>query len=172
MPLSEQLEHEIAKRFPESDRETIRDLLTKCQADNVRIAVLRLARGRVEKVAKLVEDAQRDYRDVLSWASQPIRRYIAGILRKGPTWSSSDENGRTHLNGKLLMEWKKTGVLFVGGWFMDLGDARGFYVFTVDSIEEAKALTNADPAIQAGKLLFEFHPWQTPELRIAKSEEL
>jgi hypothetical protein len=30
-------------------------------------------------------------------------------------------------------------------------------------LEEAKALTASDPAVQAGRLAMEIHPWMVPE---------
>lgn len=32
-------------------------------------------------------------------------------------------------------------------------------MFDVDSLEEAEALTASDPAVQAGSLVMELHPW-------------
>ena len=50
----------------------------------------------------------------------------------------------------------------LAGPFMDQGPYRGMYVFNVTSLEEAKALTETDPAIQAGRLEMELHPWYGP----------
>jgi hypothetical protein len=36
---------------------------------------------------------------------------------------------------------------------------RGIYIFDVRTLEEAQALTATDPAIQAGRLEMELHPW-------------
>ena len=47
----------------------------------------------------------------------------------------------------------------IGGTFSDDSDLRGLDIFTVESLEAARALTQADPAIQSGRLAFEFHPW-------------
>ena len=147
--------------------------LAQCQSEQICIAILRLCRGKIARVEKLIEDARLDYRDVLAWAQQPTRRYYVGLLRKGPAWTPQDENGRTHLDAKLLREWKQSSLLPAGGWFTDFGDPRGMYIFTTDTLEEAVALVQADPAIQSGKLVFEFHPWLAPDgLKFAKSDEL
>lgn len=47
----------------------------------------------------------------------------------------------------------------MAGPFMDDGDIRGIYIFNVKTIEEAQALTETDPAIKAGRLIMELHPW-------------
>jgi hypothetical protein len=38
-------------------------------------------------------------------------------------------------------------------------DLRGIYIFNVDNIAEAEALTNTDPAIKAGSLRMELREW-------------
>lgn len=173
MALSPKIDAEVEKRFPERDRADVRTLLSDCEGDNLCLAVLRLSRGEVKRVKELVEAAKRDYRDVLSWASQPTRTYIVGLLRKGRVWSPEDENGRTHLHPEAVRNWKKSGAILVGGWFMDLGDPRGLYIFTVNTSAEAQALVQSDEAIRSGKLMFEFHPWLAPlGLRVLSSEEL
>jgi hypothetical protein len=42
---------------------------------------------------------------------------------------------------------------------MDGGVIRGIYIFNVSTIEEARQLTATDPAIKAGRLVMELHPW-------------
>lgn len=167
------IDGEIEKRFAEPDHASVRALLADCADDRLRLSILRLSRGKVERVGHWAQAARRDYRDVIAAASKPTRLYIAGLLRKGPSWSPEDENGRTHLNPEVLRGWKDRGAILVGGWFMDPGDCRGLYLFTVDSIEEAQALAREDETIRSGKLEFEFHPWLAPDgLKIASPEEL
>ena len=51
------------------------------------------------------------------------------------------------------------GTLVLAGPFLDQGEVRGIYIFNVATVAEAEALTNTDPAIQAGRLVMELHPW-------------
>lgn len=69
--------------------------------------------------------------------------------------------------------------LLVAGPFLDDGDLRGIYIFDVESVEEARALTETDPAIRRGWLEMELHPWYGPaamralydiDLRIQREE--
>jgi uncharacterized protein YciI len=53
----------------------------------------------------------------------------------------------------------KEGKLVLAGPFLDDGQLRGIYIFNVETIAEAEALTNTDPAIKAGRLVMELHPW-------------
>jgi uncharacterized protein YciI len=88
--------------------------------------------------------------------------YYVGFLRKGASWSGADtpENKKlqeAHLANILRMQ--KEGKLLVAGPFLDGGDLRGMYVFRVGTAEEAQALVATDPAVAAGHLSFELHPW-------------
>ena len=49
--------------------------------------------------------------------------------------------------------------MVLAGPFFGNGDIRGIYIFDVDNIEEAEALTNSDPAIQEGSLEMELVKW-------------
>jgi len=51
------------------------------------------------------------------------------------------------------------GKLVLAGPFLDTGETRGIYIFNVETIEEAEELTSTDPAIKAGRLIMELHPW-------------
>lgn len=88
--------------------------------------------------------------------------YYMGFLVRGPKWTAeaTEESGRiqaSHLAhmGKL----HEAGKLVVAGPFTDGGQVRGIVVYKVGSIEEARALTEADPAVRAGRLAVEMHPW-------------
>jgi uncharacterized protein YciI len=53
--------------------------------------------------------------------------------------------------------------LVVAGPFGDDGNLRGIFVFKVASLDEAKALAETDPAVIAGRLAIDMHPWLVPE---------
>ena len=59
-----------------------------------------------------------------------------------------------------LAETKK---LVVAGPFGDNGQLRGIFVFKVATLAEARALADTDPAVQAGRLALDIHPWLVPE---------
>lgn len=90
-----------------------------------------------------------------------MKKYVMAFLKRGPNRDLSAEAAavlqKAHLEniGRLAEE----GKLSLAGPFLDDGDIRGIYIFNVESIEEAKALTQTDPAIKAGSLTMELKPW-------------
>jgi uncharacterized protein YciI len=106
--------------------------------------------------------------DVLKRAASTTKMETAylGFLTRGPKWTpektpATEELQKAHLaNINRLAEMKK---LVVAGPFGDDGNLRGIFVFRVASLEEAQALGATDPAVKAGRLAIDFHPWQVPE---------
>lgn len=93
-----------------------------------------------------------------------MHRYVMAILKEGPNRSQSEEEAaklqRAHLDNIIRMA--NEGKLLVAGPFLDEGDNKGIYIFNVETVEEARALTETDPAIKAGSLVMELHPWYGP----------
>ena len=90
-----------------------------------------------------------------------MRSYVMALLKAGPnrnqdslTAARLQEAHMANIN-RMAAE----GKLILAGPFLDDGELRGIYIFDVASVEEAKALTESDPAIQAGSLVMELHPW-------------
>jgi uncharacterized protein YciI len=57
----------------------------------------------------------------------------------------------------------KTGKLVIAGPFEKAGEYAGVFVFKVGSLDEAKALAESDPAVKAGRLKIDVHPWLVGE---------
>ena len=53
------------------------------------------------------------------------------------------------------------GKLKVAGPFGDDGNRKGIFIFDCRTKEEVEKLLNTDPAIAAGRLAYEIHPWWT-----------
>ncbi len=53
------------------------------------------------------------------------------------------------------------GKINVAGPFGDNGNWRGIFIFNVPTKEEVEALLKSDPAIAAGRMDYEIHPWWT-----------
>ena len=90
-----------------------------------------------------------------------MRQYVLAFLKSGPNRSQDSLKAaqlqKAHLDN--ISRLAEEGKLVLAGPFMDRGEVRGIYIFNVTSLEEAKALTESDPAVQAGRLVMELHPW-------------
>ncbi len=58
-----------------------------------------------------------------------------------------------------IQKMAESGKLLLAGPFADDGDLRGLFVFRTSTLEEAKAMAEQDPAVKAGRLRLEWHPW-------------
>jgi uncharacterized protein YciI len=52
-----------------------------------------------------------------------------------------------------------SGRLVAAGPFVGNGEIRGVFVFATESIDEARAWAESDPAVKAGLMTVELHPW-------------
>ncbi|MEL6255338.1 MAG: YciI family protein [Bacteroidota bacterium] len=90
-----------------------------------------------------------------------MKKYVMAFLKKGPN-RELDSLKATELQAAHMANigrMAEAGKLVLAGPFLGDGDLRGIYIFDVPSIEEAKALTESDPAIQAGSLVMELKEW-------------
>lgn len=88
--------------------------------------------------------------------------YYLALLYRGPnsTGQATPETQRIQEEHMAnIRRMAEAGKLILAGPFSDNGNLRGIFVFRVGSLEEAKALADADPAVKAGRLAPEIHPW-------------
>ena len=88
--------------------------------------------------------------------------YYVGFLYRGPKWTPEhtpeiEKLQQAHLAN--IQKMGESGKLLLAGPFTDNGELRGLFVFRVSTLEEAKSLAETDPAVQAGRLRIELHPW-------------
>lgn len=62
----------------------------------------------------------------------------------------------------------KEGKILVAGPFGDNGNWRGIFIFDCETKEEVEKLLSTDPAIAAGRLAYEIHPWWTAKNAVFK----
>jgi uncharacterized protein len=90
-----------------------------------------------------------------------MKTYVMAFLKAGPNIPkdsvASAELQKAHL--KNIIRLANEGKLIIGGPFLDNQEIRGIFIFNVSTVEEAKKLTESDPAIKAGELIMELHPW-------------
>ena len=90
-----------------------------------------------------------------------MKKYVLAFLKKGPNRdqdsATSAQLQAAHMRN--IQRMADEGKLVLAGPFMDDQDFRGIYIFNTSSTEEAKEWTSTDPAVQAGRLEMELHPW-------------
>jgi uncharacterized protein YciI len=90
-----------------------------------------------------------------------MKTYVMAFLKAGPNRDRSRDEAQKLQTAHManINRLAAEGKLVVAGPFADSGPLRGIYVFDVATVAEAEALTRTDPAIQAGSLVMELHPW-------------
>jgi len=90
-----------------------------------------------------------------------MKKYVMAFLKTGPVQLKDSVQRRQLLMAHLknIQRLAKEGKLIVAGPFMDNQKIEGIFIFNVESVEEAKELTATDPAVKAGALEMELHPW-------------
>jgi len=90
-----------------------------------------------------------------------MKKYVIAFLKAGPN-RGQDSATAAQLQAAHMANihrMAEAGDLVVAGPFMDDGELRGIYIFNVETVEKAKELTETDPAVKAGRLVMELHPW-------------
>lgn len=90
--------------------------------------------------------------------------YYFCLLTKGPNAGTGTKEEREKIQAGHLANITRLageGKILVAGPFADGGDWRGIFIYKCASLEEAQALAATDPAVQAGRLKAEIHPWMT-----------
>ena len=88
--------------------------------------------------------------------------YVVGLLYRGPKWTRESTAETQKIQEGHMANIRKmaaAGKLAVAGPFADDGDLRGIFIFQNTTLDEARALADQDPAIQAGRLRLDLHPW-------------
>jgi uncharacterized protein YciI len=90
-----------------------------------------------------------------------MRSYVMAFLKPGPNRGQDSATAasiqRAHLEN--IRRLAQAGKLVLAGPFEDDGPFAGIFVFDVPTVDEARALTETDPAVKAGRLTLELHPW-------------
>jgi uncharacterized protein YciI len=91
-----------------------------------------------------------------------MKNYILVILKTGDKEiTDTKERGEIFAGHmKNIQKMADEGKLVVAGPFEpNSNNYRGLYIFNVPTVEEAKALTESDPAVKSGLMKAEFYPW-------------
>ena len=91
-----------------------------------------------------------------------MKQYFFVLLRRGPDHSQSKAEAEKIQEGHMahIRATAESGQLQIAGPFDDEdGDWRGILIYDVKTLDEAKALCAADPAVKAGRLVCDIRGW-------------
>ena len=105
------------------------------------------------------------YEDDESLVPADMTTYFLGLLKRGPQWSPEETEETARLQDEHLAYIRgmfERGELVIAGPFVDDGNLRGVFLFRTDTLKEAESLAANDPAVIAGRLIVDIHPWLVP----------
>lgn len=109
-----QLHQAIKRTFPSLDPLEVDEMLKRYQNPfnkdedpysteqlRIKLAIIKLSKGDLEKLHSFIDEANRDFRNVLMWAAQPEPpKKTHEVLKKLSGWLS--EQGKTELSKNVL----------------------------------------------------------------------
>lgn len=90
-----------------------------------------------------------------------MQQYFMVFLKRGSN-RSQDSTAAAQLQQQHMAHLSRMaseGYMSLAGPFGDDGDIRGIAVYNTPTLEMADSLARLDPAVQAGRLEVEIHPW-------------
>lgn len=97
-----------------------------------------------------------------------MRRYYMVFLRRGPAWTAAVTPETTKVSQghqANIQRLTKEGLMVVAGPFEGTSGDRalaGIFILRVESMDAARAAADGDPAVQAGRFVYEIVPWWGP----------
>lgn len=90
-----------------------------------------------------------------------MKKYFVCFLKSGPVRSQNEQEAMEIQTAHLahLEKLALSGKICMVGPYGDNGEIRGMTVYSTKTQAEAEELANADPAVKAGRLVVEIHPW-------------
>lgn len=90
-----------------------------------------------------------------------MRQYVLVFLKQGPT-PVQDSIAKGKLLGehlKYLADLMDQRKMLILGPILEENEIGGICIYESSNVEEVRALAEADPAVKAGDLMVEAHPW-------------
>jgi uncharacterized protein YciI len=90
-----------------------------------------------------------------------VQFYMA-LIKKGPKWTAEKTKETEQLHEQhfaYVTSLLESGKAVIAGPLADDPEIRGVFIFRAQSADEAKTWAANDPAVKAGHLISEMHPW-------------
>ena len=92
-----------------------------------------------------------------------VKFYMA-ILKRGTTWTRTDVGHVHQEHAAYVASLYDSGRLVIGGSLTDEGEVRAVYIYRAQSLDEARAWTEADSIVKFGYFTAEVHPWWSEDI--------
>lgn len=116
-----------------------------------------------ETIAKLKDGGYEifDYVEEETQDTVIMQQYFIAFLKRGPDRDQSEEEANKLQEEHMahLGRMYDLGYADISGPFGDDGDIRGITIYNTPNLAMADSLANLDPAVKAGRLVIEMHPW-------------
>lgn len=102
-----------------------------------------------------------DYVDEETKDTVIMQQYFMAFLKRGDNREQSEAEAAVIQQQHMehLGRMYELGYADISGPFGDDGDIRGITIYNVPTLRMADSLANLDPAVKAGRLKIEIHPW-------------
>ena len=94
-------------------------------------------------------------------------QFQMAIMKKGPKWDTTkteDRNAILQQHVAKAMSLLDSGKAVIAGPFTDDGDLAGIFILRAASAAEAAGWIGEDPAVKAGLMTSEMHPWFSEDI--------
>jgi len=94
-------------------------------------------------------------------------QFQMALLKKGPRWAATTEQERSQILKQHLanvLSLLDSGKAIIAGPFNDNTDIAGIFILRAQYPPEAERWVDADPAVKAGLLVPEMHPWFSEDI--------
>lgn len=90
-----------------------------------------------------------------------MKKYFIAFLKTGPNRDQSPEDQQAIQAAHMahINQMAQDSVICMAGPFGDDGDIKGILIMHVPTLEIAQKYASEDPAVIAGRLVIEIHPW-------------
>ena len=94
-------------------------------------------------------------------------QFQMAILKVGPNWETTkaeERNATVQKHIANVIGLLDSGKAIIAGPFNDGTNLAGIFIFRAASAEEARTWVDADPAVKAGFMVAEIHPWWSEDI--------
>ena len=94
-------------------------------------------------------------------------QFQMAVLSKGPSWDTTkieERNATLQKHVANAIGLLDSGKAVIAGPFNDQTDLAGIFIFRTASADEARAWIDTDPAVKAGLMVAEIHPWWSEDI--------